>query len=157
MIDMWEWAKQQPWWLLLAIPIVFGAAPRVFARALARAYPKGHPRRAELRAEVEKVPRWEQPIWIFDQLDLVLFEAMPSRYRRYRSRRAPLPLRARLVIYGLTSAGAIFAAAAFGVGGGLMATIFAGIAGAIFGVTVFVRLLMAAIWALSPYRGLRRR
>lgn len=82
MIDVWQWVKQQPWWLLLSIPVVFGLAPRFLARAVARAYPKGHPRRAELRAEVEAVPRWEQPLWVFDQLDLVLFDALPLRRQR---------------------------------------------------------------------------
>lgn len=76
------------WLIAIGIAIVvFGFLPGVFTRLLARAYPKGDPRRAEMIAELYAVPRGERPMWVGEQFERVLFEAVPARLRLSKSRR----------------------------------------------------------------------
>lgn len=67
---------------LLASMIVFGVAPRLALRLMLRAFPDRDDRRAELTAELSTVPRWERPIWVAEQLEVVLVEAVLPRLGR---------------------------------------------------------------------------
>lgn len=78
------------WQTLLAVLLVFGVAPGVVLRLIVLLYPKGHPRRNELVAELYVVPRWERPLFVAEQLEVGLTEALPLRVRVARSQRAEL-------------------------------------------------------------------
>lgn len=64
--------------LVLAL-LVFSVAPGLVLRLLTLAYHRDDPRRAEMRAELHVVPRLERPFWVAEQLETVVFDALPSR------------------------------------------------------------------------------
>lgn len=58
-----------------------GFAPGAFLRLIVFAFRRGDPRRAELLAELHVVPRLERPFWVFEQLEVALFEGIWERIR----------------------------------------------------------------------------
>jgi hypothetical protein len=78
------------WRTLLVVLLVFGVAPGLVLRLIVLLYPKGHPRRKELVAELYVVPRWERPLFVAEQLEVGLTEALPTRIKAVRGRRAML-------------------------------------------------------------------
>lgn len=69
------------WPTLLSVLLVFGFAPGFVLRLLVMIYPKGDARRKELVAELYVLPRLERPLFVAEQLETVLFEGMPTRFR----------------------------------------------------------------------------
>jgi hypothetical protein len=67
--------------LVFALVGVFsqGFIPRFATRFLARAFPKSDPRREEMLAELYGVPQKERLVWVFEQLERVVMEAIPAR------------------------------------------------------------------------------
>ena len=68
------------WPTLGAALLVFGLAPGIVLRLLLLIYPRGHPRRSELLAELYAVPMVLRPFWVAQQLEVALFEGLPSRW-----------------------------------------------------------------------------
>jgi hypothetical protein len=52
--------------------LIFGFAPGMVLAFILRLLPKDDPRRRELHAELYAVPRWEQPYWVFQQLEVAI-------------------------------------------------------------------------------------
>lgn len=76
-------------WGTLAIScLVFGLAPGAVLRFAVLMFPAGDERRKELIAELYAVPRWERPIWVFEQLEVAGCEGIGERMRRRRKARA---------------------------------------------------------------------
>lgn len=69
------------WPTFIAALIVFGFAPGAFLRLIVLAFERDDPRRVELLAEVHVVPRIERPFWVFEQLEVALFEGLLERIR----------------------------------------------------------------------------
>ncbi|MFE9237759.1 DUF2314 domain-containing protein [Streptomyces sp. NPDC007007] len=67
------------WPLLVMALVVFGFAPGVFLRLIVLAFPKDDDRRAELRAELNVVPRFERPFWVAEQVEVALFDGLWPR------------------------------------------------------------------------------
>jgi hypothetical protein len=59
--------------------LVFGFAPGAVLRLIVRAFPRDDPRRRELLAELYVVPRMDRPFWVFEQIELALFEGLWGR------------------------------------------------------------------------------
>jgi hypothetical protein len=51
--------------------LIFGFAPGMVLAAIARLIPD-YDRRRELQAELYEVPRWEQPFWVVQQLEVAI-------------------------------------------------------------------------------------
>jgi DNA-binding transcriptional MerR regulator len=67
-------------WPTLAIALlVWGFAPGAVLRLIVLAYPRDDPRRRELLGELYAVPRIERPFWVFEQVELGLFEGLRNR------------------------------------------------------------------------------
>lgn len=87
------------WPTLLASLLIFGFAPGAMLRVIVLAFRRDDPRRKELLAELPSVPRIERPFWVFEQLELALFEGLAGRlvtlidqvqrYRRWPLRAQP--------------------------------------------------------------------
>lgn len=75
-------ASPLPYFLLVLL--VFGFAPGFVLRLLVQLYPRDNPRRRELIAELYSVPRIQRPLWVAEQLEVVLFEGVPARLRNRR-------------------------------------------------------------------------
>lgn len=73
-------AAQAPW-LYVGLAIVFGFCPPLAIRLLVLVYPRGHLRRRELPAEMAAVPYRNRPLWLAEQLALVLTEGLAERLR----------------------------------------------------------------------------
>jgi hypothetical protein len=69
------------WRTGLMVVFVFGFAPRFSLRLILRAFHRDDPRRDELVAEFFVVPRWERPIWVFQQLEVAIVEGLGGRLR----------------------------------------------------------------------------
>jgi AAA domain len=67
------------WPTVLVSLLVFGFAPGAVLRVIVLAYLRDDPRRTELRGELLNVPRIERPFWVFEQLELALFEGLAGR------------------------------------------------------------------------------
>lgn len=67
------------WPLLLAALLIFGFAPGALLRLIVLAFPQDDERRAELRAELNAVPRVERPFWVIEQLEVALFDGLWPR------------------------------------------------------------------------------
>ena len=67
------------WKTFLVALLVFGFAPGAVLRLIVRAFDRDDPRRDELLAELYAVPRWERPFWVFEQLEVALFEGIAAR------------------------------------------------------------------------------
>jgi hypothetical protein len=67
------------WRTLLLALLVFGFAPGALLRVIVLAFERDDPRRAELLAEIHAVPRLERPFWVFEQLEVALFEGVWER------------------------------------------------------------------------------
>lgn len=80
--------------ILLAL-LVFGFAPGLALRLIVLLFRKDDPRRRELVAELYAVPRWDQPFWVAQHLELALMEALLDRAwlaRNSLPARFPLPV-----------------------------------------------------------------
>jgi hypothetical protein len=69
----------QPWPEFLAALLVFGFAPGAVLRLVVHAFHRDDPRRDELLAELHAVPRLERPFWVFEQIEVALFEGLWGR------------------------------------------------------------------------------
>jgi hypothetical protein len=67
------------WPTFLAALLVFGFAPGAVLRLIVLAFQRDDPRRDELLAELHAVPRWDRPFWVFEQLEVALFEGIWER------------------------------------------------------------------------------
>jgi hypothetical protein len=67
------------WSTFIAVLIVYGFAPGALLRLICLAFHRDDPRREELRAELHAVPRIERPLWVFEQLEVALFEGIGDR------------------------------------------------------------------------------
>jgi hypothetical protein len=67
------------WKTFLVALLVFGFAPGAVLRLIVLAFDRDDPRRDELLAELHAVPRWERPFWVFEQLEVALFEGIWER------------------------------------------------------------------------------
>jgi hypothetical protein len=77
-------ASWQAIWFYLGVAFLFGFAPGFALRLIVGLYPKGHPRRSELVAELYTVERLNRPTWVFEQLEVALFEGVAARRRDRR-------------------------------------------------------------------------
>jgi hypothetical protein len=64
---------------LLLVLLIFGFAPSAVIRLISLVFHADDPRRQEMRAELHAVPRLERPVWVAQQLEVVLFEGVPDR------------------------------------------------------------------------------
>jgi hypothetical protein len=67
------------WETFLVALLVFGFAPGGALRLIVLAFHRDDPRRSEMLAELHAVPRWERPFWVFEQLEVALFEGVWER------------------------------------------------------------------------------
>jgi hypothetical protein len=67
------------WPTLLIALVVYGFAPGAVLRVVVLAFHRDDPRRMELLAELHAVPRVERPFWVFEQLEVALFEGAWDR------------------------------------------------------------------------------
>jgi Uncharacterized protein conserved in bacteria (DUF2314) len=67
------------WETFLISLLVFGFAPGAVLRLLVLAFHRDDPRRREMLAELYRVPRLERPYWVFEQLEVALFEGVWER------------------------------------------------------------------------------
>jgi hypothetical protein len=74
-------AVTSPWPLLAAL-VAFGFAPGAVLRVIVLAFPRDDPRRRERLGELYSVPRFERPLWVFEQLDRALIEGLVIRYKQ---------------------------------------------------------------------------
>lgn len=78
------WPGLGPFFLAL---LIFGFLPGAVVRVIAGlAFTRDDPRRAEMIAEVYEVPRWARPMWVFQQLEVALFEGVGPRLKRFAIR-----------------------------------------------------------------------
>ena len=64
---------------LLTVMFVFGFAPGLLLRIIVLAFERSDPRRRELIAELYNVPRFHQPLWVAQQLEVALSEGLVPR------------------------------------------------------------------------------
>jgi hypothetical protein len=74
------------WPTLVTALLVWGFGPGAVLRLIVLAFPKDDPRRRELRGELYAVPRIERPFWVFEKLELALFEGLRGRLVRRGNR-----------------------------------------------------------------------
>ena len=75
------------WPSLLIALVAFGFAPGALLRVIVLAFKRDDPRRKELLAELPHIPRLERPFWVFEQLEVALFEGLLGRLaKRTRSK-----------------------------------------------------------------------
>jgi hypothetical protein len=67
------------WQAFLVALLVFGFAPGALLRLFVLAFRRDDPRRRELLSELHAVPRLERPFWVFEQLEVALFEGLWQR------------------------------------------------------------------------------
>ncbi len=67
------------WRTLLAVLLVYGFAPGALLRLIVLAFRRDDPRRSEMLAELHAVPFAERPFWVFEQLEVALFEGIWGR------------------------------------------------------------------------------
>jgi hypothetical protein len=67
------------WRTFLIALLVFGFAPGALLRLIVLAFHRDDPRRSELLAELHAVPRLARPFWVFEQLEVALFEGIWER------------------------------------------------------------------------------
>src|SRR5687768_7822991 len=70
------------WRTLLVALLVFILAPGAVLRLIVLAFRRDDPRRHELLAEFHAVPRIHRPLWVFEQLEVALFEGISERVVR---------------------------------------------------------------------------
>lgn len=59
--------------------LIFGLAPGLVVRFISLAFHRDDPRRAEMRAELHAVPRLKRPLWVAEQLEVVICEGLRDR------------------------------------------------------------------------------
>jgi len=90
-------AQVMSWPALVTALLVFGFAPGAMLRMFVLAFRRDDPRRTELLAELPNVPRVERPFWVFEQLEVALFEGLLRRLAEVvKCSRAPQRLRGLL-------------------------------------------------------------
>jgi hypothetical protein len=83
LLSSWDAIK-----LYLGVAFLLGFAPGAALRLILLAYPSSHPRRRELVGELHAVRRLERPFFVFEQLELALFEGLSLRRAARRTRKA---------------------------------------------------------------------
>jgi hypothetical protein len=73
--------------VVLLTAALFGFLPRLATRLMSRAFPKSDPRRDEMLAELHGVPHFERLVWVAEQFERVLLEAIPARVAQSKKRR----------------------------------------------------------------------
>jgi len=73
------------WPVFVTALLVFGLAPGALLRLIVLAFPRDDPRRRELLGDLYAVPRIERPFWVFEQLELAIFEGLRNRFARSRA------------------------------------------------------------------------
>lgn len=69
------------WPLFLAALLIFGLLPGALLRLIVLLYPKRSSDRREIIGELYRVPRWERPFWVLEQLETAVCEGLPQRLR----------------------------------------------------------------------------
>jgi uncharacterized protein YegJ (DUF2314 family) len=69
------------WPVLLIALLIWGFAPGLVVRVLSLAFWHDDPRRAEMRGELDAVPRWERPFWVAQQVEVAICEGLGARLR----------------------------------------------------------------------------
>ncbi len=77
------------WRSVALVGVLFGLAPGLVIRVIAHAWPKTDGRRAELRAELSGIEYWRRPLWVFEQFETALCDALPLRARSGSDRVRP--------------------------------------------------------------------
>ncbi len=75
------------WPMFIIALLVFGFAPGAMLRLIVLAFRRDDPRRRELLAELHAIPRIERPFWVFEQLEVALFEGLRGRFAAWRTRK----------------------------------------------------------------------
>jgi DNA-binding transcriptional MerR regulator len=75
------------WPVFVTALLVYGFAPGAVLRLIVLAFPRDDPRRRELLGELYGVPRIMRPFWVFEQLELGLFEGLGGRLARRMAHR----------------------------------------------------------------------
>jgi hypothetical protein len=73
-------------WLFFGVAFLLGFAPGAALRLILLLYPRDHPRRQELIGELYAMGRIERPVFVFEQLELAIFEGIHLRRARRRER-----------------------------------------------------------------------
>lgn len=68
------------WPSFLIALLVFGFAPGAVLRLVVLSFHREDPRRRELLAELHAVPRIERPFWVFEQIEVALFEGIGAAF-----------------------------------------------------------------------------
>jgi hypothetical protein len=83
LLGSWDTVK-----LFLGVAFLLGFAPGAALRLILLIYPSDHPRRRELIGELYAMRRLERPFFVFEQLELALFEGLPLRRAERRAQTA---------------------------------------------------------------------
>lgn len=67
-------------WLAMVV-LVF--TPGLILRVALLVYPRGDERRIELLAEMYAVPVWRRPLWVIQQVEVVVWEGIPERWYQF--------------------------------------------------------------------------
>jgi hypothetical protein len=67
-------------WVALTVLVMF---PGILLRIFLLVYPRHDPRRAELLAEYYVVPVYRKPLWIIQQIEVIIFEGVPERWYQF--------------------------------------------------------------------------
>jgi hypothetical protein len=74
-------------WRLWAAMAVLVMTPGILLRLVVLVYPRGDERRRELIAEMYAVPALRRPLWVFQQVEVVLWEGVPERWYQFAAGR----------------------------------------------------------------------
>jgi hypothetical protein len=77
------------WRALVAAMVALGFAPSIVIRIIVLAFERSDARRRELLAELYRVPRWERPLWVAEQVEVALIEGIGGRLAKGYRRLAP--------------------------------------------------------------------
>jgi hypothetical protein len=67
-------------WLAIAVIVI---VPGLLLRFVVLVYPRGDERRDELIAEMYAVPFLRRPLWVFQQVEVILWEGLPERWYEF--------------------------------------------------------------------------
>jgi hypothetical protein len=81
------------WKIFVISLLLFGFAPGAALRLIVLAYRRDDPRRREQLGELHRVPRWERPFWVLEQLEVALSEGIGERIRERIREKKEAPIR----------------------------------------------------------------
>ena len=67
-------------WVAMAVLVMF---PGLLLRLFLLIYPRRDPRRQELLAEMYAVPVVRRPLWVFAQIEVIVWEGLPERWYQF--------------------------------------------------------------------------